>query len=213
MLRVLARTSGFTLIELIVGMMIFAIGMTGILALLHSTINNSLYSRHEIVAANLLREEIELVKNIRNSNVRNVIPFDRARFSGSAINSFMSGSYIIENNYTATGYELDPTTGMINTMPVTLSWISLPSSESDRFIAASLYLDQHGRFTHTPTATGTVYASYIMITPLQFRDGNGILVNVEKDGKAQWYILDARVLVQGRGYKEYDLKSLITDWK
>ncbi len=121
MLRVLARTSGFTLIELIVGMMIFAIGMTGILALLHSTINNSLYSRHEIVAANLLREEIELVKNIRNSNVRNVIPFDRARFSGSAINSFMSGSYIIENNYTATGYELDPTTGMINTMPVTLS--------------------------------------------------------------------------------------------
>ena len=78
MILILNRTSGFTLIEIIVGMMIFSIGMTGILALLHSTINNSLYSRHEIIVANLLREEIELVKNMRNSNVREFLPFDRA---------------------------------------------------------------------------------------------------------------------------------------
>ena len=43
--------SGFTLVELIVGMTIFAIGLTGILALLGNTITNSSYSRHEIVVA------------------------------------------------------------------------------------------------------------------------------------------------------------------
>ena len=37
--------------ELIVGMTIFAIGLTGILALLGNTITNSSYSRHEIVVA------------------------------------------------------------------------------------------------------------------------------------------------------------------
>lgn len=60
-------------------MAIFGIGMTGILALLHTTIENSLYSRHEIVASDILREQIELVKNARNSNVRNFVPFDRLK--------------------------------------------------------------------------------------------------------------------------------------
>ena len=70
---------GFTLIELIIGMAIFAIGMTGILALLYGTIENSFVSRHEIVASNLLREEIELVKNIRNTNVRSYVDWDKNR--------------------------------------------------------------------------------------------------------------------------------------
>ncbi len=77
--NLISNKKAFTLIELIVGMAIFSIGMTAILAILFSTINNSLYSRHEIVAANILREEVELVKNIRNSNIRNFVPFDRVR--------------------------------------------------------------------------------------------------------------------------------------
>lgn len=100
MIRLLARTSGFTLIEIIVGMLIFSIGMTGILAILHTTINNSLSSRHEIVVANLLREEVELIKNIRNSNKRNFIPFDSSQFVGSTGTGFFSGTFIVENNYT-----------------------------------------------------------------------------------------------------------------
>jgi prepilin-type N-terminal cleavage/methylation domain-containing protein len=77
--RSLSRTSGFTLIELIVGMLIFTIGMTGILAILHTTVQNSISSRQEIIASNLLREQVELIKNIRNTNTRNFIPFDRVR--------------------------------------------------------------------------------------------------------------------------------------
>lgn len=68
---------GFTIVELIIGMAIFAIGMTGILALLGSTIENSFISRHEIVASNLLREEVELIKNIRNTNIRSYVDWDK----------------------------------------------------------------------------------------------------------------------------------------
>ncbi len=71
-------SSGFTLIELIIGMTIFAIGLSGIYALLQSIMGNASYSRHEIVVANLLREEIELIKNIRDTNVRNFLPWDSA---------------------------------------------------------------------------------------------------------------------------------------
>lgn len=80
-------------------MTIFAVAMTGILALLHSTISNSLISRHEIVAANLAREQVELIKNIRNTNVRNYTDWDRARIDDDG-NAFLTGGvFIIENSY------------------------------------------------------------------------------------------------------------------
>lgn len=66
---------GFTLAELIVGMTIFAVGMTAILAMLQSAINNSLIAKNEIIAANILREQIELVKNTRNTNIRSFAPW------------------------------------------------------------------------------------------------------------------------------------------
>lgn len=75
--------SGFTLIELIVGMTIFSIGMTAILALLSTTIDTATVSRQEIIVSNLLREQVELIKNVRNSNVRNFVPWDSA-FTGGA---------------------------------------------------------------------------------------------------------------------------------
>jgi prepilin-type N-terminal cleavage/methylation domain-containing protein len=77
----LSSKSGFTLVELIVGMTIFSVGMTAILALLHSTIDTSIASRQEIIASNLLREQIELIKNVRNSNVRSFVPWDTS-FTG-----------------------------------------------------------------------------------------------------------------------------------
>jgi prepilin-type N-terminal cleavage/methylation domain-containing protein len=69
-------TSGFTLVELIIGMTIFSIGLTGIYALLNTTIANVNYSRDEIVVAGLLREQIDLAVNMRDSNLRNYIPWD-----------------------------------------------------------------------------------------------------------------------------------------
>jgi hypothetical protein len=58
-------------------MTIFAIGLTGILALLGTTMTNSSYSRHEIVVAGLLTEQMELVKNIRDTNLKNYTKWDK----------------------------------------------------------------------------------------------------------------------------------------
>ena len=69
--------SGFTLVELIVSMTVFAVGLTGILALLSSTMLSSKYSRHEVVVANILREQMELVKNIRDTNLKNYTHWDK----------------------------------------------------------------------------------------------------------------------------------------
>ncbi len=203
----------FTLIELIVGMLIFSVAMTAILALLHSTIENSLYSRHEIITSNLLREQIERVKNIRNSNIRNFIPFDTARVDWVASSSFHSWVYIIENDFVSDQVSIDPSNGNINQSPVFLKDVTLnysPNPEIE-FSRTQLNIDKDWRYTHN-SWTGTNYASYIIITPLGF-DNNGTYMNVEKNTKPQWYILDARVIVKSREYKEYDLRTIITDWK
>lgn len=204
---------GFTLIELIVGMLIFSIAMTAILALLHSTIENALYSRHEIIASNILREQIELVKNIRNSNVRNFIPFDTTHVDGVASSSFHSWTYIIEDDFTTKNTTINTSNGNIDASPVFLKDITLNYSPDPaiEFSRTQLNLDNNGRYTHR-TGTGTNYASYIIITPLWF-DNNGNYIKVEKNSKPQWYLLDARVIVKAREYKEYDLRTIITDWK
>lgn len=209
----------FTILELIVGMTIFSIGMTGILALLHSTIQNSLYSRHEIIAGNLLREQIELIKNTRNSNVRNFIPFNSLLETAGGV--FTGWIYIVENDFTTTSVKMKPnlyggSDGKIQEMPVKIGRKTIDFSNSwTVFNSAQLFLDDHGRYTHDITATGTQYASYMVISPIGYQDPtSGNQIPVEKSGTGQWYILDARVIVKVSGqYKEYDLKGIVTDWK
>ena len=103
-------------------------------------------------------------------------------------------------------------------MKLTTSTINLTDSLEQKFTKSRLYLDSKGRFTHTATSSGTNIASYIIITPLAFTrpHADPTKRNVEpknSDGKNQGYILDARVILSSNGYREYDLKTVITDWQ
>ena len=84
------KKTGFTLIELLIGMTIFVIGLTGIYALLNTTIANVGYSRGEIVVSGLLREQIDLVINMRDTNLRNYIPYDSIYLEASTQTRFAS---------------------------------------------------------------------------------------------------------------------------
>ena len=92
-------TSGFTLIELIIGMTIFSIGLAGIFALLQTTMSTVRYSRDEIVVSGLLREQIDLVMNMRDTNLRNYILWDSTRVENNSQSILAPGTYTIENNF------------------------------------------------------------------------------------------------------------------
>lgn len=51
-----------------VGIVIFTIGFLGAYLLVNSANNVSLRSRDELIGANLMREQIELLKNLRDTN-------------------------------------------------------------------------------------------------------------------------------------------------
>ncbi len=123
-------TSGFTLIELIVGMTIFSIGLAGIYALLQTTMSTVRYSQDEIIVSGLLREQIDLVNNIRDTNLRNYISWDSVLVStpsGGANSTIFTGAiYTIENDFTATGITFDSMTnnGTMANSPIKLTKIS-----------------------------------------------------------------------------------------
>lgn len=216
--RTLISEKWFTLVELIVGMTIFSVGMTAILALLHSTIDTAILSRHEIVTSNILREQIELVKNTRNTNLRNFTPWDSILLDASTPTSLRGGVFIIDNDYSTKESFYNPSTGVFEKNPVFMKELPLgvfsnTMTPKDKFIATRLYHDDQKRLTHTITDMPTKYASFLTITPLTINTADGIIVP-KKEDKNQWYILRASVITEVRGrYIEYDLKTIITDWK
>ena len=64
--------SGFTLVELLIAIIVFALGLVAAYSLLQTATAVSMRSRDEIVGGNLLRERIELLKNVRDSNWMNL---------------------------------------------------------------------------------------------------------------------------------------------
>lgn len=136
---------GFTLVELIIGMTIFSVSMTAILALLSSTIESSIASRQEIVASNILREQVELIKNIRNTNVRNFAEWDKAIIDGSPSTNLTGGIFIVENNFMSSQVDYD-NNGELTSSPVYLRelGLSFPSATdlAGRFTQSELKLDE-----------------------------------------------------------------------
>ncbi len=68
MLNSMRNNKWFTLVELLVGIIIFTIWMLSAYLLIYSAINSSMKSRDSIIAWNIWREKIELVRNIRDTN-------------------------------------------------------------------------------------------------------------------------------------------------
>ena len=136
--------SGFTLIELIIGMTIFSIGLTGIYALLHSTMSSVSYSRDEIVVSGLLREQVDLVMNIRDTNLRNYIPWDSVHVDNSSQSLFASGIYLIENDVNTPKTIINPTNGIIDKSPIKLIKVdSLPNNDEEKWGKTQLRMDMY----------------------------------------------------------------------
>lgn len=62
------ENKGFTLIELITALSLISIALVAVISLLVSTLKTSKASKDELIAANLAREGIELIRNIRDTN-------------------------------------------------------------------------------------------------------------------------------------------------
>jgi len=105
MLNLSSSRRGFTVLELMVGVVIFTIGFLGAYLLVNSANDVSLRSRDELIGANLMREQIELIKNLRDTNWLQFRTWDSL---GLAMDPVVptptledNAYYTIENNFTS----------------------------------------------------------------------------------------------------------------
>ena len=64
----LQSRSAFTLIEVLIAILIFSLGLIAAFVLTSTATSLSMRSKQEIIATNLLREQLEIAKNIRDTN-------------------------------------------------------------------------------------------------------------------------------------------------
>lgn len=218
---VLRNRAAFTLIELILAILVFLIGIMSAYSLLQTATSVSLRSRDEIVGGNLLRERLELVKNVRDSNwmggrdwnsLRSHVETvsDDPAFCGAsgrpsdcAINP---GYYAVENAYGTPE------------SPVRIRKLAfVPDrnrivSEANGTVAPQLRLclDPKGRYSHdcSPGNEKTPFYAYLKVSEATAKDASGNPVTVS--GALS---LSAFFVSTDSGYRTLDMHTVITDWK
>ncbi|MDD2515693.1 MAG: type II secretion system protein [Candidatus Gracilibacteria bacterium] len=212
------KKKGFTIIELMAGIVIFTLGILSVFSLVSSTINISVKTREQVIASNIAREQIEFIKNIRNTNWLKFQELEQnwdnlndylntpttSRKIGELLNDRNPLYLIIENNY-----------GDINS-PININIIGPGFDESENKINKSdfegnLYIDGEGRYVHKSTDNKpTKLKSYIKISRLESKDekngGNKITIN-------EAYKIDSVVISMEKGLNKYVISTIISNWK
>ena len=178
--------------------------------LVESASSASIRSRDEIIGANIMREQIELIKNLRDTNWIQFRDWNSTTLatSGSPGAIFQTGTYYtIANDFSSS-------TNKISTNK--LSGISIDQNNiTSQFNALNssirLCIDGHGRYVHDCSGTNkkTNYASFLKIEPLVTKDtSTNTPIIVDKAHKIIVYFVSYT-----KGYRLTSMSTIVTDWK
>ena len=100
-MKKLSNISGFSIIEIMIAIFIFSMWMASIFMVISSSISLNDSNKNSIIASNLSREGIEIIRNIRDSNYKtyhkyNWIPNSSNDFTTNFMTWFY---YKIENDF------------------------------------------------------------------------------------------------------------------
>ncbi len=225
------KSAGFTLVEVMTGIIVFSIGMIAIFLLVDSGIWSARLSRDEVIAANLMREQIELLKNTRDSNWLMLRRWDKIwledtvtgynwKTLSNTSNQITPGYYTIENNYTSSDisgnefqYPLNDQHLINKAIPVRMRYIGATTDSPESLVKNAfastpnntrLCIDIQERYTYTCTGNSpTPFAGFTKIEPL--------MVAWEEIPNAM--IVTAYIGTLNKWTRLYEVRTLLTHWK
>ncbi len=193
----------FSIIEILIGIFVFSLGLVSIYALLASSLGVNDYNKNAIIASNLAREQIEIFRNIRDTNYKKLNIWNQINpeESYSTANFFSTGSYYtIENIFDTTV-----------SFPSVVQDISLGFKEGEENLTGvsmqsyRLCMNSEGIYTYKCSGNiSTPFYRYLFIEDLKDELGNTIIGAFQVHSKVIWY---------KRGYHEYEIKTIVTDWR
>ena len=185
--------SWFSIIEVLVGIFIFTLWLVSVYAVVQSTIQMSDYNRNYIIAMNLWKEQMELMRHIRDSNYTTLKPYlqmDPLGPVNAPTSFFWTGTYKIYNDFDSSG------AGNFSTQVNILSDLSDTSSYR-------LCLDAESRYVYCDTSNSqhisTPLYRYIEISEVpDIADARKIRSVVE------W---------QSKWSHDFEVSMILTDWR
>ncbi|MDD2565293.1 MAG: prepilin-type N-terminal cleavage/methylation domain-containing protein [Candidatus Gracilibacteria bacterium] len=210
---------GFTVVELLVGIVIFTIGILSAYLLVYSALNSSVKSRNEIIASNLARESIELIKNNRDSNWSKMLKWNKLDSTiikhNPTIGEYLTGGYYkISNEYqedtsSNPSINIQKLSSTFEEANENTTYILNPSSEDK----TELCLDDKNRYTYDCSGTNksTHFYSYIKIEKLKTKNTT-ITPNTEIIVDNAFKVT-AQIINSERTITKYSISTIITDWK
>lgn len=197
----------FSIIEILVWIFIFTLWITWVYAIISSTLRINDYNENYIIASNLAREQLELVRNIRDSNYSKLKPYNLKNPAWTTYNVEdrfeYNKNYKIENDYSTT-----------STFPIKVEeivdfweWVS---EIKGKMLAYRLCLDSENRYTYDCITTWnkeTIFYRYIGIDEVKY--DNAWVEEIIDDS----FLINSKVVWYKKWYHEFEVKSIITDWK
>ncbi|MCT4617376.1 MAG: prepilin-type N-terminal cleavage/methylation domain-containing protein [Candidatus Gracilibacteria bacterium] len=200
------NNAGFSIIEILVGIFIFTLGLLSVYLMLHSSVRMNDYSRHEIIAANLARESLDLVKNIRDTNFSEQTAWNLINPNNYLGDKFeLETYYKIENNF-------DDSVFAVKTSKI--DYFAEGKNEvNSKMKDYRLYLDDKDRYIYENNSINnkpTEFYKYIKIEKADYTDENGDLVEIDENEALR---VISKVIWTTNGYHEVELRTIITNWK
>lgn len=188
----------FSIIEILVWIFIFSIWLRSIYILVISTMKLNDYSKNSIIASNLARESIELVKNLRDTNYKNYYKWNS--ITDSLV--FKTWSYYkIENNFSNVWEK----TIKIEEITDFWEWKGEMAWKMQNY---RLCIDNNKRYTYdcyTSWNKKTIFYRYIKIDDVKYN--SWWIVNINNAIK-----ITSKVIWYHNSYHEVELKTILTDF-
>lgn len=194
----------FSIIEIMVGVFIFSIWIVSVYSLIITTLKLNDYNKNYIIAANLAREQVELVRNIRDSNYSKIQIYNQVNPSNSDHSNIFEywKYYKIENNFSSNSSSFPVKVDEISNF---WEWESELNWKMQNY---KLCIDSEGIYTFDCNDNKeTPFFKYIKI---------------EKVKHSEWWTIKtiddafkvySKVIWYSKWYNEFELNNIFTDFK
>lgn len=196
--------SAFGVIEILMSILVFSLWLAAIYLVIVSTLKLSDYNKNFIIASNLAREQVDLLRNLRDSNYDSVFKWNYIPNSASDFTkTFSPWYYKIENNFTPWAFH------PIKIETIVVFWEG-ESEINSKMQDYKLCIDSNNNYT------------YDCLTPWNKETNFYKFINIEKLQYSSWWVdtviddafkVTSKVIWTIRWYNETEINTVIADWK
>lgn len=198
------NTYWFSIIEILIWIFIFALWLTSVYMLILSTSKMNAYSKNSIIASNLSREGIEVVRNLRDNNYLGLYNWNKLPWSDVDKKISTWVYYKVENDLV----NLDNLV-KLEKIDDFWEWKNELDEQNGKMNQYRLYLTPNNEYTYNSWNwnTKTYFYRYITFEDVKY---SSWWVNITQT----WALkMISKVIWYNYWYHEVSLDTILTDWQ